>query len=295
MYIYPNLGGINLYFLRFFGPGLGNSLLIWSKAKVYSNKYNLKFIEPSWNNFKLRNIFNSSYRSYSNYFIKKNFSFQQIRIIYKTKKISEENFFKNELNGKKDYKKLLIIDNHDTFFEPLINHRQYVKNSIMENLNKNFKSFENQNYKNVVGMHVRRNDFTKKKDKHSTQTDIEWFVKIKNKLDEIFGRSLKFHIFSDSNNSFELSKLLELERVELKKNKSDIEDMFSLAQSKIIVGSKNSTFSHWSSFLEEKPTIWNGGCHINEKKIQLYKNEVIANSDIELNENFINLCKDSLE
>lgn len=293
MYIYPNLGGINLYFLRLFGPGLGNSLLIWSKAKVYSNIYNLKFIEPSWNNLKLRNIFDFNYRNYSKYFINKNFSFQQIRIIYETKKISEEYFFKNKLNGKKDYKKLLIIDNHNTFFEPLKNHRQFVKDSIMENLNKNFNSFENQNYKNVVGMHVRRNDFVKTRDQDSTQTDIDWFIKIKNKLDEIFDRSLKFHIFSDSNNPFDLSKLLELDRVELKKSKSDIEDMLTLSKSKIIVGSKNSTFSHWASFLEEKPTIWDEGCHINKKKIQIYNNEIIVNQELKFNNNFINLCINS--
>ena len=266
MHIYPNLGGINFYFYRFFGPGLGNSLLIWSKAKVYSKKYNLKFIEPRWNNLKIRNIFNMKYGNYSECFIKNNFSLKEIKIIFGTKKINEKYFFKKILNEKKDDKKLLVIDNHDTFFEPLKNHRQFIKESIIKNLNNNFMSFENQNYKNVVGMHIRRNDFVKESNMHSSQTPLDWFIQIKNKLDEIFDRSLKFHIFTDSENYFELSKILELERVELKKYKSDIEDMFALSKSKIIVGSKNSTFSHWSSFLEEKPTIWDEGCHINKKK-----------------------------
>ena len=51
MYVFPLLGGYEFVFFRLFGPGIGNSLLVWARAVVYSQKYNLKMLQPAWKNF----------------------------------------------------------------------------------------------------------------------------------------------------------------------------------------------------------------------------------------------------
>ena len=53
MHVFSHLGGIDCFFFRLFGPGLGNSLLPWARQIIYQKKYNMRVIEPTWLNIKI--------------------------------------------------------------------------------------------------------------------------------------------------------------------------------------------------------------------------------------------------
>ena len=296
MYVYPNIGGIDCYFFRIFGPGLGNSLLIWSKAKIYSKKYNLKFLSPYWFNLKVGSLIRGDYRfrkynefiNYQNHISKKEF----IKIILFNKKINE-NFFKENFSKINfDNSQILIVNDHKDYFELLVDHKNFIKSSILDLIKTDNVNLKNIDFQNTIGFHIRRADF-KNLTTSTTQTSIKWFVYIKKQLDLIYKNKVNYKIFSDALSNNDLYEILHLDRVERAYQGNAISDLIALSKCKIIVGSKNSTFSHWASFLSSHPTIWDKGCVINNSKKKLYKNETIVPYGDYLNEKFIDLCINS--
>jgi len=93
MYVFPLLGGYEFIFFRLFGPGLGNSLLVWARALIYSRKYNLKMLEPTWNNFTLGPIIRNQidFRLYNGIFKKNTNYLKNLKLVILKKKFLEEN------------------------------------------------------------------------------------------------------------------------------------------------------------------------------------------------------------
>jgi len=285
MLIFSHLGGIDCFFFRLFGPGLGNSLLPWARSIIYKKQFNIGVIEPTWLNIKIGTLYRmeKDKRFYSNLFNKSKVNICGIKKIYSLifyKKINEKNF---KLFFKKSKRKILLVKGLKNYFEDLKGYNYLIKSSILNLVKKNdLKKISNYN-SNSVSMHIRRADF---KIFRNLITKDEWFIKIIKFLNKNFNK--KIYIFSDAQDS-ELINILKYPNVERVDYGSSILDLLAMSKSKLFVGSKSSTFSHWVSYLGLMPTIWPLDCEINKKR-------KLANHEIETDGNniskkFMNLCK----
>jgi hypothetical protein len=284
MLVFAHLGGINFFFFRLFGPGLGNSLIPWARSIIYKKKFNVKVIEPTWLNIKIGTLYRGEKdkRFYINLFNKTINSITGLKKIYFIvfyKKIYENNlksFFKEKKN-------ILIVKGLKNYFEDLKGYNDLIKSSLLNLVKKeDLKKISNFDI-NSISIHIRRSDFKTYK---SLITRDEWFIKIINFLNKNINK--KIYIFSDAQN-FELRNILKYPNVQRLDYGSSILDLLAMSKSKLFVGSKSSTFSHWVSYLGLMPTIWPLDCAINKKR-KLANNEIETDSN-NIPRNFINLCK----
>jgi hypothetical protein len=122
MLIFAHLGGIDCFFFRLSGPGLGNCLIPWARAIIYNNRFNIKFVEPTWKNIKFGTFYRGEKdkRLYINLFNKTNNSISGLKKIYFLifyKKIYE-NGTKPLLKKSKE-KNILIVKGLKNYFEDL--------------------------------------------------------------------------------------------------------------------------------------------------------------------------------
>jgi hypothetical protein len=92
----------------------------------------------------------------------------------------------------------------------------------------------------------------------------------------------------------QIQNLLSLKNVCRLDHKTSIADLLSMTKSKIFVGSKHSTFSHWVSYLGQMPTVWPNGCHINKAHGKLLRGNIVETDGFVLDEKFIFECENSL-
>jgi hypothetical protein len=293
MYVFPFLGQYEFIFFRLFGPGIGNSLLIWARALIYSHRYNLKMLQPTWNNFSIGPVIRKQkdFRIYADLF-KQDSSYlnnlRKLKLLIFNKKVFEENII--EHNFKSD--DVLIVKGLKNFFNDLYGANDLIYENILKiTMEKNLQGI-NFNYENSITLHVRRSDFIGFS-ADTESTDDQWFVRIVNLLRKKLKKELKVYIFSDVKND-QIQNLLSLKNVCRLDYKTSIADLLSMTKSKIFVGSKHSTFSHWVSYLGQMPTVWSNGCHINKAHGKLLRANVIETDGFVLDENFIFECEKSL-
>ena len=101
MYVFPLLGGYEFIFFRLFGPGIGNSLLVWARALIYSQKYNLKMLQPAWKNFAIGPIIRQQkdFRRYTNIFKDDSNYLNNLRLLLFKRKIFEENLVNHKFKS----------------------------------------------------------------------------------------------------------------------------------------------------------------------------------------------------
>jgi hypothetical protein len=284
MLVFSLLGGIDCFFFRLFGPGLGNSLLPWARSIIYQKKYNMRVIEPTWLNIKIGTLhrMEKDKRFYYDLFSKSKINISGVKKLYYLffyKKIYENNY---RLFSKKK-KIILVVTGLKNYFEDLKGHNDLIKSSILNLVKKeDLKKISNYN-SNSISIHIRRSDF---KIFRNLITEDKWFIKIIKCLNKNFNK--KIYIFSDAQD-WELRDILKYPNVQRLDYGSSILDLLAMCKSKLFVGSKSSTFSHWVSYLGLMPSIWPLGCEINKKR-KLSSHEIETNAN-NIPKKFINLCK----
>ena len=99
-----------------------------------------------------------------------------------------------------------------------------------------------------IGVHVRLGDF------HQHQrVPLAWYVAMIRKIRLATAVQVPVAVASDGSDA-DLAELLRVPGVQ-RLNSNAVVDMFSLAQSKVILAS-NSTFSAWAAFLGHVPILW---------------------------------------
>jgi len=110
----------------------------------------------------------------------------------------------------------------------------------------------------VIGMHVRRGDFTKT----PWLTPIEHFCDRLRALRQVAGCELPATVFSDGSDE-ELAPLLAMRGVQRGHERADVLELIRLSRSRIIVPSRASTFGMLAGFLSEAAILrdpeWNHG------------------------------------
>lgn len=263
-YIFPILGAEkDLKFIRLSGWGLGNCFFSYFHALILNKNLGITIIEPAWLNLKIGTFIRNEQfkRTYWGIFNKIDTQITGIQKLFLllTKK-------KKKINLPEDYSKVEnIIDfdgifystNTNFTFDGLHEHREYIREHfINELINKSIKNI-NWGMEEYIAIHVRMGDFSippqnANELKNNQRAPLEWYAAIIKKLIKLFP-NLPIIIVSDANKD-DLDLLISLGGV-IKQGNDEIDDIMTLAGSKILIGS-NSTFSEWSAFLGNQVTVW---------------------------------------
>jgi hypothetical protein len=250
-YSYAKLSKYDFGFIRFLGVGLGNLLFPWARFIVATKKYGLKPIEPTWLQIKIGPILRgeSDLRFYGDLFSRTPAEIRGIKkiflLIFK-KKIGE-----NFLSSSKLKDEIFVFSGLKNYFEDILKDHNFVRQELLKIAKDTHKIGLNYDFSNCVCMHIRRGDFKIE----GWDTSVEWFLWVMNELRKNLGPNLKFKIFSDGTDN-ELSLILKQKNTEKLFFGSALADLLAMSNSRIFVGSYNSTFSMWASYLGRMPTIW---------------------------------------
>ena len=240
--------------------GLGNKLFPWSRAIVIAEKFNYDLIDPIWLSPRGAGITRGGInyaKALGKIWLFKNFKNRD----------NDISFFKNF-----DFKKYQRVNNLDDAikfmhkerkvnlkftwntchnFEDLYDYRTLIlENLFMITRKKSMAVIDKYNNEKFIGLNIRTGkDFINKGSgrKGYFLTDIDWFVSALVNSRKMLG-NIPALVISDGGPR-DLEKILKLPDVSLLKSTNAIEDLLILTKSEVLLGSGNSSFSAWASFL----------------------------------------------
>jgi hypothetical protein len=240
-------------YVRFPRTGLGNMLLVWSRAFVFSRLNELPMVTTSWGRIQwgawLR--WERKKRAYWGYFREdgwwKRWS-AAIRAQRLTVVTEPEVKHWSQTAGK-----LFLFDQvspQKDLFGPLKAHRDMVKEGLFAILSPRMKTALDTYTSPVIAVHIRRGDF-----KYGNPiTPTAFFIDAIQLAREAAGKELPVTLFTDAARD-EIRDVLALPGVELTGNKPDILDILLMSKSRVIILSQSSTFSYWGAFLSDAVII----------------------------------------
>jgi hypothetical protein len=240
----------NFIYLKFPKLGLGNLLLLWANALIFSKLNDLLFLTTPWWSLNIGSWIRNEKkkRFYFGYFNKpplKDYLKFFMSYLFFTKIRNPKVELSSSTNSISSI--IYIFDstvfNHQMFLH-LFPFRDILKQEIFNLLKVDLKNKSNCMAVSHIGIHIRRGDFVTT----NQATSIDYFISVLNIVRETFNRDLNVKIFSDAYD-IELEEILSLEGVSRSTNAEDILDLIELSKCKIIVMSKSSTFSYWAGFL----------------------------------------------
>ena len=260
-YVYPKFDGIDLYFVRLGGSGLGNLLYPFFKALVYAKKENLGIISPTFLSIKIGPYLRRELQ-------KRNYKYS----------------FKGSITGIRRLLLLIFSNEIVTFksfgdgFKSLYGYEDFLKEK--------FKSltrvdFDEKKYQHSICCHIRLGDFKQSLGEelsNNTRIPIKWYKDVIQQIRKN-DKELKVFLYSDGNDN-ELKELLELGNINNETSSNPVEDILKLSSSKYLIGSYSS-FSFWGAFFSKGTCIWHQNAfNINEFPLNcinkiLYKNQFI--------------------
>ncbi|MBS1743300.1 MAG: alpha-1,2-fucosyltransferase [Bacteroidetes bacterium] len=242
--------------------GLGNKLFPWARAVVLAENYGFTLIDPVWfsprgaaitrggidykkalnkiwlaNNFKKRKKDASSLKSL---LLHKN-AFLQCDDIPAA--------IKNIQSGTNS--NILFRWNTCHRFDDLAPYRKLVLNTLKSiTINKSLSFVEPYSKKKFIGLNIRTGkDFVQRSSGKNGfyLTEMDWFISALRMIRENMG-DLPAVIVSDGGKK-ELAAILQEPGTELVNSSNAIEDLLVLSNSTVLLGSGNSSFSAWASYL----------------------------------------------
>ena len=247
--------------------GLGNKLFPWSRAKIFSREYGAVMLHTNWISIRGASVIRGGIdytKVFGKIFLFDNFINDKNEInnllcsmrhqifndkIYVSNLIEASNYLIHD-------KKLIIFKwNEDHFFSDLFFYRDFIKQSLINITNPKFR------YSHIadtpfIGLNIRMgNDFI---DASSMKvgykkTRIEWFLDNISTIRRIYG-FLPIYVVSDGPYGLLLKLFSNIKDVHIVNNDTAIQDLLFLSKASVFMGSGNSSFSAWISFLGDMPS-----------------------------------------
>jgi hypothetical protein len=244
--------------LKFPRFGLGNKLITWAKAYIWSINNHAQLKVGGWSHIPFGSILrgDKNWRLYFGFFKNKNSCFlfskfrNKNRIIISNIADKPQKCFKfyqfeasayiSDLKQLMDYREAILSE--------------FLSMTKEKHLNK-AKSIDNP----IVGVHIRRGDSVK----NGSVVNLSYYTDVINKLRTI-NKNLPVTIFSDGY-EHELSPVLDLPNVQLFKSVNDLVDLLVLSKSRILVTNLGSSYSYWAAFISDgiiihHPQSWVSQC-----------------------------------
>lgn len=294
LYTYPKLSEFDFIAFRVLGSGLGNLLLPWARSVAAAEKYGLKTIEPTWPQIKIGTFLRgeSDLRFYGNFFSAPAGSIHGAKKLFllQTNKKINESALPGCLQDKDRIKNgIFVFNGMKNYFKDILADHELIRRELIKRVRDLHKKGLNYDFEGCVSLHIRQSDFKLLK----WDTSIEWFLLVMDELKNKLGSDVKFKIFSDGSDD-DLALILSRKNTERMFFGSALADLLALSRSRVLVGSANSTFSMWASYLGRMPTIWSPGGLLQVLHFEKPGNEIETDFLSPLPAGFLDMCKKSL-
>ncbi len=272
IYAYAKLSrnDFGLFRVPISGVGLGNLLFAWARCIVFTRRYNLTPIWPTWAQIKLGPILRreTDKRFYHNLFLNPPgyiSGLRKLRLLKQLRRISEDEFEQRLLNGIEPEEHLLVeFEGMQGYFSKMLNDHQTVYSELLRMTRSRHKLALPGPLTTAIAVHVRLGDFAvssvpvgQRKGAANFRIPISWYVEKIKQVREVIGQEIPVWVFSDGKDA-ELDCLLLLSGVKRMSFGSSIADLLAMARSSILIAS-GSTFSMWASYLGRMSVIWYPG------------------------------------
>lgn len=264
--VYPMFASeADLCWFRIAGAGLGNCLLTYFESVLYAHTVDGRLIQPAWPSIKIGPLLRGerSNRFYGGLMRpgpgEMNGLAKAMALIHRFGgKWSRQTLGETAevlSNGRID-----IVRSLRYSFDNLLSHRDFVRERFLEISRPKLPLNAGWGKGNYIAAHIRLGDFAVVSHDELTagihnnfRIPLDWYKSI---ILDVRNRFPTYPVFvySDGKES-ELSLVLSLPGVELRREESDLADMAALAGSRLLIGSR-STFSYWGAFLGDMPAIW---------------------------------------
>lgn len=265
-YVYPRFSKHEIYCLfRIGGAGLGNLLFAYSRALIYSEKYNIPMIWPTWYSLKVGPYIRHEIdkRKYNDLFDNKSGyidGIKKIKLLLSMDTISENDI--DDIANVSD--KVIICEGvgckKGYYFEPIREYSNLIRDNLIKNLRDQNRRVLSYDFSDSITVHVRLGDYSRAQNSEVLENGnecvsipVDWYCDIINRIREIAGRSIKVYLFSDGTDE-ELRKILALQNVERITFGNAISDVLGLSRANLLIASGGS-FSMWGRFLGRMDVI----------------------------------------
>ncbi|MDP4285504.1 MAG: alpha-1,2-fucosyltransferase [Bacteroidota bacterium] len=243
-------------FVKIPKTGLGNMLMVWAHALVFARMNGLEIVCSSWWGFRWGALVRGEKRRrlYRNYFKETDFvkrNLYQVKLLL-GEVIKDPAIYQLSKEEKESGKIFLFQKTirESDLFKLLRDHQALIREELYQLLNSNIRQELSKYEAPVIGVHIRRGDF-----KIGNQaTPLSYFINTINLVRKNAMKDLPVTVFSDAHIS-ELTDILGLPQVKMAEDKADILDILIMSKSRILILSKDSTFSYWAAFLSDALVI----------------------------------------
>ena len=266
VYVYPQLHGVDLVFLRIGGVGLGNLLFPFARAVIFAKRYGFRLIAPTWFQIKLGPLMRGEEdkRLYSDLFDSCDYinGIKKFLILF-FKKLNGDIYVDNlpwDIISHSNYPLVFIFKGMGNLFDDIKDGHAIVYEEILKITKERHLSKIKNNKEFIIGIHIRMGDFVVNKNEtaaFSYRADLGWYMGCIDRIRQVLQYPAKALIFSDGN-EHELSRVLQMGSVEKVYYGSAISDILALSKCDVLIASR-STFSMWASYLGRMPTLYPPG------------------------------------
>jgi hypothetical protein len=229
--------------------GLGNMMYPWARCFIWCRKEGAAMLAPRW--FKLRLgpyvRREADKRRYDRLFTSNGYvtGMKRARVLARGS-IRGEHESKLPSDARPE---VVRFSGLDGYFLPLYGQNVAVRAELLRITKPALRpSRSNEPF---VAVHVRCGDFS-----DEMRQPQEWYVSAVRAIRSEIG-DIAVRLYSDGS-ADELRPLLELSGLDFIEGRSAVTDLLAMAEARVIVAS-SSTFSMWSSFLGDVPSIWYPG------------------------------------
>lgn len=239
-------------YLRFPKTGLGNMLLVWAHAFIFSNINNLKLVTSSWWGFRWGSILRREKKSrfYLGYF--QNTSLLErisTRLRLPFQRVIKNPEFCKRVSIERADKTIFLFDSlqtHEEMFFELMPFREKIKVELFEMLSGRVRKELSKYNAPSIAVHIRRGDFVRT----NLATPLQYFTTLIKVVQSASKMQHPVTVFSDADIS-DLEEVLSLPNTMLAEEKPDILDIILMSKAEILVTSRSSSFSYWAAFLSD--------------------------------------------
>lgn len=243
-----------MVYVDFPKAGLGNLMLVWARARIFSYLNNLPMVVASWWGFRKGAWWRNERkkRLYWGYF-KENSILERTKIgllrrTYRT--IFDPEVKKLQLSNQPTVYCFREITPDPDLFKDIRPHRDFIRHELesllQPTIRRKLASIETP----AIAVHIRRGDFKIRE----TLTPVSFFVDGIAFIRRVTARQWPVTVFTDAAPG-EIADLLAIKGVKLATENPDIVDILAMAKSRFILLSQSSTFSYWAAFLSDAVVI----------------------------------------
>lgn len=263
-YAFPRLSKTDLLFVRIGGNGLGNLLFTWARCLAASEHNGWRMIWPTWRSFKPKNwrINPHDHRTYTDLFRP---NARYVTGWRKPLHLARHAWITEEQAGSSPVPPGSVVEfrGMNGLFTPFLSDHSLVYNELRRITRVQHLAAFDEPTPAPIAIHVRRGDFIKRASyadtvsHHNSMLPLQWYIQALQAVRDKASTDIPAFVFSDGTDA-ELEALVAMPAVRRVDYGSSLGDMLGLSRSRLLITS-GSTFSMWSSFLGQVPSIWHPG------------------------------------